>query len=219
MLAGTRADSLRIEHYIMGTLIEFSIVGAIPGVAVLYAAGRNGAGTGRLMQSGTRLQWRAPGSATFGLAVQCTSDGTYLLADGEDRDKWIRVQVYASYLPAGANETLVYIHAAYGGLYVDITAGEAAGSWEKTYELDLHNVSGIILSDVRVWVEPGGSVTGISDDDVTYVLPTSEDDANVLIYDALPASDTATLHVRIAGTGSAASPDVKNEIHVAFNGL
>ena len=100
--AATGGDSLRLE--IGGSEVESTAaVSSLPGVAVLAAAGQHGPGTGliRASETGEYLQFKASGSDTWGKYVYVPSDGEYILTDGEDRDKWVRVSVYNDYLAPG----------------------------------------------------------------------------------------------------------------------
>ena len=96
-------DTVEVRH--------LAVVGTLPGVVPLLASARNGPGIG-LMQSegddGTWLSWRAPGSTLYGTAVHCSPDGTFLLCDGEDPDKWIRVDVYAA-IPISPRRPVTWI--------------------------------------------------------------------------------------------------------------
>lgn len=110
---GDNADSLRIE---VGGVEDRSLaaVGAVFGTAILAAAGRNGPGRATLRYSAAGLQWRAPGSATFGTAVPVASDGDFLVEDGEDKSKWVRVRAKAAKLPAGLVEAGILLGDRFG---------------------------------------------------------------------------------------------------------
>ena len=207
-----------IEVRKVSELVPLTAIGTIPGVRILHAAGRNGAGTGMIDGTATRLRWRAPGSATFGVPVTCGADGTYLLADGEDANKTVRCQVVAAYLQASASAA-VYLREKYGEPFSDIPAVAAKTSWSVTLQCTIVNVARLSLSDLRVWVEEAGTITGIGTDGSTWYLPTSEDHADVLTWPSVAPDEEITLHVRCAGNASSADPAVENELRFAFNGL
>ena len=97
MIAFAGPDALLIEESAV-EVTHLHLIGTIPGVIPLLAAARNGPGSAMLQSTGdgTYIQWRAPGSMTSGTAILCATDGNYLLRDGEDANKWLRVQVDAS---------------------------------------------------------------------------------------------------------------------------
>ncbi len=83
------------------------IASGISGITVNYVSPENGAGTGTLAYtaSGTTLTWKAPGSSTAGAAVNVGAGGNFLLSDGVDTTKKIRVVVTAGSLP-GSNTSV-----------------------------------------------------------------------------------------------------------------
>jgi len=195
-VVATRADSLRIE--VASVEVEhLHAVGTIPGVAVLTAAGRNGPGSGRLSSEGdgTMLRWRAPGSATAGEAVP-VGDGQYILEDGDDNDKWLRVQVYADQLLPSPTEGIVYLRDVYQSPVAqdDATASEAAAGDVTTYTLTLKNYNQTALSNVRVWIDPASTQIELSADAVTWYTPYTE--AVALPLAEIAPAGTVTLHVR-----------------------
>jgi len=236
----THADALRVEI----DSVEIShlvAVGTIPGVSVAAVAARNGPGVGRLKSDGDKLAWQSPGSSEFGEPVTCAVDGSYLLEDGEDRDKWVRVQVYVSHLHPGhaAGRVALADRYAAGVGHDDVTAEEAAAGDLATYTLSLKNAGTAWLSNLRAWLGsvptaggwrdmfalmlgwhsggPAGRLE-ISDDGATWVRPGSEDAA--LVLPDLGPSATDTLHVRrTVDGGASAAPDVLAFLHFAFNGL
>ena len=220
--AATRADSLRLTLASV-EILSLSAVGTIPGVIVLAAAGRNGQGDGMLRSTGdgTLLSWRAPGSATYGLKVDCSSDGTYLLEDGDDHDCWLRVQVYASYLsstPATARVDL-QDRLQNGISSDDVTAAEATAGDVETYTVTLENDAATNLSGLKVWItDPDANTLEISDDNATWVSPTTEETA--LALPDLAAGATDTLYCRrTVAAAEPSSPSVLQLLHFAFNAL
>jgi hypothetical protein len=206
MIAFAGPDALKIESASV-EVSHLHLIGTIPGVIPLLAAARNGPGSGMLKSigDGTRFQWRAPDSGTFGTPVLCASDGNCLLLDGEDTNKWLRIQVDASELANGARSTVVELTDRFNNAIAsdDVSAAEATAGDVETYTFDLENQSNTILSQLSVWIDPTVVNIEIADDGATWVSPTTQATALVL-PDLLPGvSDT--LHVRrtiTAGAGS-----------------
>lgn len=217
---GRHADAMRVTA--SGAQVDsLRWAGSIPGVVPLAIAGRNGPGYGRLRSTGdgTWLAWTAPGSATPGVPVYCGSDGTYLLEDGADRSKWIRVQVYASYL-GNPTETRVALGDRWNNPigHDDVTESEADAGDVETYTLTLTNDSAVLLSQIAAWLDDDVEDLEISDDGSTWVSPTTE--ATGLEFDDLAPGYSHTLHLRrTIAASSAADPDVLNHVLLAFSGL
>lgn len=225
VLAGTYADMLRIEAASV-EVQHLHAVGTIPGVAILAAAGRCGTGTGRIRsrRDGTRLQFKAPGSSTYGRVVHVAANGNYLLMDGDDADKWVRVAVYASHLLASPAEAAVFLKDVYENAvsHDDVTAGEASAGDITTYTLSMSNVSNVHLSQVKVWLTQysGDAAVAleISDDGASWVAPTTEGTA--LVMADIAPSGTVTLHIRRTVTAASDSDaDVLGRIHYSFSGI
>ncbi len=220
-LVAHHADALRLEVSTV-EIQPLAAVNTIPGVVILFAAGRNSPGMGRIRSTGegTLLSWQAPGSDTFGTSLDCSIDGTYVLEDGEDPDKYIRIEVYGDYLRPGPIESRVFLDDLYdnGAVDDDVTAGEAAAGDLATYTITLENASGYILSGIVVWLDYPSADLEISDDGAAWVSPTSEDSG--LAFPDLAVGGTHTLHLRRTITAGASSdPAVLNLFHLGFNGL
>lgn len=220
-VAMTHGDALRIETGGQESL-HLTAVGTLPGVVVLAAAGRNGPGTGRLRadQDGTRLAWRAPGSATYGTPVVCSPDGLYLLEDGEDPDSWLRIQMRSAYAVPGHAEGRVALGDRWTNAvgHDDVTAGEASAGDVEGYTVTLSNDSTAGLSRVLAWLDAAVSDLEISDDDITYVSPTSEGAALGLAD--IPAGGSITLYLRrTIGAAEPSDPDVLNHLHFSYQGI
>jgi len=218
---GARADGVRIKLASL-EIKHLAAVGTLPGVVILQAAARNGPGTGQLQSSsdGTRLAWRAPGSDTFGAAVVCGSDGPYLLEDGEDPNKWLRVQIYASYLASTPRDARVYLGDLFanGPPHDDVTAQEASAGDVTIYSLELVNESAVNISDLRAWIHATVSGLEISDDNATWVNPTTE--ATGLSFGSLASGASKTLWLRRTIAAAAASDaKILTLLHFAWNGL
>ena len=217
----TQADSLRLS--VSGVEVKhLGCVGAVPGVAPLLAAARNGPGSGDLKTEGdgTWILWRAPGSSSYGTPVALSGDGAYLLEDGDDRDAWLRVQAYTSYLlPAGAAGRVLLGDVYAGGTTDDdVAAGEATAGSVTTYTITLRNDSAMRLGRLVAWLDAATAGIEISDDGVAWVNPTSE--ATGLELPDLGPGATDTLHLRRTIAALADSdPEVLDVFHVAFDGL
>lgn len=202
----TRGDQIRLEVSSV-EVRSLAAVGTLAGVRVIAAAGRCGPGTGRLRSSGdgTRIAWREPGSAAFGNAVLCGSDGEYLLEGGADPDAWVRIEVYTAYLTPGPAEAAVYLADVYGSeLVSDVDANDAGGA-VHTWTIEIHNDGDAAVEDLRAWFD----ATAFSDlataavdvemaataDPGDRVAPTAEDHADVLIWDSLAAGASVNLYL------------------------
>jgi len=213
----TEADSLRLTS--QGAEIKhLHAVGALPGVVVEAVAAKNGPGVGRLRSSGdgTQVAWKAPGSSAYGTAVTLERDRVYLLEDGDDADKWIRIRALTSYV-GGPSEARVVLEDRYanGVGHDDVTAAEASAGNVATYQIGLHNASASTLTGITVWLDPATVNLEISADNSTWVAPTSE--ATGLAFADLPANSSHTLYLRRTITaGAAADPAVLVRLHLCF---
>ena len=220
MIAFNGPDSLRIESSSV-EVRHFYVVGTIPGVIPLLAAARNGPGSGHLSSSGngTRLHWRAPGSTITGAGVYCANDGDYLLRDGEDPNKWLRVQVDASELATGARGGVVELTDRFNNAIAgdDVSAAEAAAGDVETYTLTLENQSNTTLSQFKIWIGPNVSGIEIADDGATWVSPITKATA-LTLPDLLPGVED-TLHLRrTIVAGAVADGDVETLLHFSYRG-
>ena len=220
MIAFAGPDSLRIEASAVEVPHLYSI-GSIPGVIPLLASASNGPGSGLLSSSsdGKTLHWRAPGSLLSGIGVRCATDGNYLLHDGDDRNKWLRVQVDVSEMEGGGRGVGVALTDIYNNPVGsdDITSGQAAAGNVETYTLTLENQSNSTLSQLTVWID--SSVTGIeiADDGATWVSPKSET-TGLILPDLVPGG-TDTLHIRRTITaGAIADGHVLTYLHTKYRG-
>lgn len=207
-------SSIELEH--------LDVLGTVPGVIPLLAAARNAPGMARLRTTGdgTDLQFKAPGSATWGPVVTVTANGEYLAHDGDDFDKWLRVYAYLPYLPDGHAESRVMLNQRYGvGIADDdVTASEASAGDVATYQITMTNNWTRTLTDLCAWIDPAVVDLEISDDGSTWVSPTTRFAA--LEFPDLAASATDILHLRRTITaGAASTPAVLNQLHLSFCGL
>jgi len=218
---GARADAIRVKRASL-EIRHLAAVRTIPGVVILAVAGRNGPGMGRLKsaQDGTRLAWQAPGSSTFGAAIDCTDDGVYLLEDGEDVGKWVRVRVYRDYLAPTPRSARIHLADLYenGPPHDDVTAAEAAAGDVTVYTLQLANDSPKNVSGLTVWLDAATANLEISDDAAAWVDPTSESAG--LVLGNLASGESVTLWLRRTIAPAANSDaEVLTNIHYAFNSL
>ncbi len=217
-------DALRLK--LAGVETESLIaVGTIPGVAVLAAGGRNGPGIGCLRASGdgTLLSWRAPGSNRFGSTTDCSVDGNYLLEDGRYPGKWLRVQVYNSYVNPGEAEAKVFLADVYGNGpgHDDLSAAEATAGAVEDYTITMANDSPMDILNVKALLEVGTArIMEISSDDANYYAPTFEDHLNALSWARIASGASETLYLRRTITAGAGSDSgVLNHLQFAFDSI
>jgi hypothetical protein len=219
-LTGTRADGLRFEA--SGEEIAHrGLVGTIPGVVILAAAAANPAGLGLLRSTGAGaiLSWRAPGSDTFGpdVPVSAAADGEYLLEDGEDRNRWLRVYVYHEFLTPGAAQCRVMVRDLFGNAIAsdDVSEAEALAGDVESWQITMVNELGRRIRGIRVWLDAATADIEISEDGAAWVSPTTE--AAGLAFPELAALGSDILHVRRTIAAEAASdPDVLTRLHGRF---
>lgn len=213
-------------------VVPFDVLRTIPGVVITHVAGENGVGTGTLRATGdgTLLSWRAPGSSTFGAsvwvggAVEHTS-GTapaYALEDGENLDAYIRVGIYSQFLTAGAASSKVYLVGNYNNEIGndDVTAAEATAGDVASYAFRISNKdTDTTLTRLRVWLDAANSSgLKISDDDATWVNPTTEA-AALELPDLAPSSLDTVYIQRTISAGAIADPEVLNVLHLSHEGI
>lgn len=220
-VVATRADALRLESSSV-EIVHLNAVGTIPGVVVLAVAARNEPGTGTIRSEGEgkTLSWRAPGSETFGDAVTLTADGDVLLEDGEDNDKWIRIEVHFTELAPGPASEGVLLGDVYnnGVASNDVNANRASTGHVFTYAVSMQNDGPFTLENIVVWVDSAVSGIEISDDGVVWVSPTTEGTA--LSFPDLPPINSQVLHIRrTIGSGASSDPVVLDLLHLRYDEL
>lgn len=218
MTPGTRADGLRL----MQATAEFAslrVAGALAGVVILAAAGQNGTGSGRMIAGPAGIRWQAPGSSAPGPIVPAAADGSYLLEDSNP-DKWVRVQVYKSYLP-NSGEARVFFQDIYNGLGpTDVSAASALSGAVDTAQFILTNVSPVVVVSVKLWLDPSVSGLEVSSDGLSYFTPTSEADPNVIFWGSINPGGGVNLYIRrTIAAAAASSPAVLNLLRYAWNGI
>lgn len=200
-------------------IVHLLAAGTVPGVRVLAVAARNGTGTGHLKTTGaagTMLSWKAPGSSAFGPEVNVSADASYVLED-PDSAKWLRVQVYKDYLRSGPAQGAVRLYAVYnnGVGHDDVTAAEASAGDVAAYSVTTKNDSTQKLIAPRVWLDAAVSDLEISDDNATWVSPTTE--AAALVFPDLPAGGSDILYLRRTIAAAATfDPKIENLLHMRY---
>lgn len=218
MNPSTRGEGLRLQ--LSGVdVVSMRVAGALDGTIVLAAAARNAPGAGTLSATAAGLTWQAPGSATPGPAVPIVSDGGYLLEDGEDASKWIRLQVYTAYLPASGAAT-IELGDRYNELGpADVIASDALAGLVTTTEYTLLNVSGNTITAVVLWIDPSASGLQVSSDGTNFFTPTTPTDTHSLKWATIAAGASVNVWVkRTIGAASASNPGILNVLQWAWNG-
>lgn len=224
VLAMTGGDALRFT--VAGTEVQhLEAFGTVSGVVIESASATNGPGTGMVRNRGlvngtAKLSWKAPGSSAFGDDVPVSADGSHLLLDGDDLDKWVRVGVTTTFLTASEEMNEVLLRDVFENEIgdADVTAAEASAGDVKTYTVDMKNVGTVALSAIVVWIDAAVTGIEISDDGIVWVSPTTE--ATGLKFPDLSAGATDTLHLRRTIAASSPSDDgVLNHLHAVFDGL
>jgi hypothetical protein len=216
---GTRNDGLRLELS-AAEIVSLRTSGTLPGVVVLAAAARNGPGTGRLTASSQGIAWMAPGSTQSGTPVATPIDGAYLLEDGSDASKWVRVQVYAEWLGKSGG-ALVQLKDWYNALGpADVPAADALAGATETTEYQLVNLTGNAIVSAILWLDsacaPGISV---SQDGTNFFTPSSSVDPNALAWASIAAGASVNLWVkRVISATSASNPRILNALQWAWIG-
>jgi hypothetical protein len=216
---GTRGDALRFEASAV-EIAHLTAVGAVPGVSVAAVSARNGAGTAkiRISPDGTGIAWLAPGSGTWGAYTIPDVDGSFLIEDGADADKWARIDVAVAYLSAGA-ETAVLLALPFSNIVDDVDAAEASAGDIEVHAFTIRNASTKALTSIKGWIAAGVTGLEISKDGVNYYAPDSEGHGDVLVWAALAAGASADLYLRRTIAGSSPSdPDVLTQLEFSFQG-
>ncbi len=194
--ANTGPDALVFTLAGTDLVFEYSL-GTIPGVIVIFAAGRNGAGAGMLayLADGT-LQYRAPGSDTFGKPVDVSVGGAWIVCDGEDVDKFLRVTVVPAKLPphAFSAQVLMQVAADNGLGGADVDAAAAAAGQITSWAIGVRNASTKGVHRLLLWIRSGITGYEISPDNATWTAPTSEGTA--LALGSIAAGATSLFYLR-----------------------
>jgi len=195
-------------------------VGTVSGVAISFVSGSVGPGSALLAYTNnlTALRFRAPGSASFGEYVEVSGGGDYIVADGENRSKYIRVTVTPAKLPESDSQSLVFIQEmndnSAGG--TPATAAQAAAGQVLDYFIDIYNQSNFPAQAIVAWIDPlAGSEFQISNDNATWVSPKTEA-VGISIANIAPAG-TGVLYIRrTIAAGAAADPDLLSVFRCSY---
>jgi hypothetical protein len=211
--AATRSDAVRV----IAAGVEdrsLHVVGTIPGVAPLAAAGRCGPGVGRIRSvgDGTRLQWRAPGVDVWGDLVSVAADGDYLLESGDDIHAWLRVRVIAASL-GPPFESQVRLSEWYNNALAaaNFSAAEVAAGTPRTYAVTLKNESDADILDLVAQVDTDAERLSIMDDE--FGFPGSE-----VQFGNLAAGAEVQLWCVRSIAGAGADPDLLAAVNLFWFG-
>ncbi len=217
-IPATHADALRIE-YSATEVAHLDVVGTIPGVVPIAVAARCGVGTARIRSTAAGLRFKAPGSSAWGPAVAAAADGSYLLEDGDDRDKWLRVTVYTAFLLTPREARVLLADRFNNPIASDnVSAAEATAGDAEDVELAVANDGTAYLSQVQAWIDSDVAGLQISPNGADWSAPTTE--ATALALADVPPGDDVALHVRRTIAAAAPSdPDILNHLHLSFSGI
>jgi hypothetical protein len=216
------ADALRLE--IVGVeMHHLAAIGAPPGVAAIMPGGRNGPGTGSIRTSGDGnvLAWKAPGSDAYGQEVTCEADGDYVLCDGGDVDKFVRVQVWRAWLTRPGDFS-VHLRDVYNNPVSldDVTAEEAAAGLVDVWTIDLRNAGEAPLANVRMWLDPAGDPNmALSFNGADWSQPTTESEGLAIGALMAPGITTPVYLRRTVSAGAASTPKRLVHFHCSFDSV
>lgn len=220
----TKGDALRIKFGSV-EVVHLVPTGTISGVAVELAAGKNGPGVGVLRNAGLvdgvgRISWRAPGSSTFGQTEFVSVDGSLLVHDGEDFDKWLRISVTIAFLATSEESAEVELSDVYENKIgsVDVIDSFAASGGTQTYTVGLFNAGNVILSDLRAWIQTPLDGLEISHNGSVWVDPTTEATALVLTPPA-PGTTKTFWFRRTIAVGAPSVVALLRQVQFSFNGI
>lgn len=221
MTPGTRNDGLRLQ-LAASDVASLRAVGTLAGVVILAVAARNGPGQGILIASAAGISWQAP-HGLAGAPQPITADGSYLLEDGADPSRWIRIQAYAAYLPQSGN-ALVSLGDQYAGVGIDdVSAANATAGIIETTQFSIKNMTANAITGVTLWIDATGNGYGtvsISSDGANFFKPLSQGDPNVLTWASIAPAASANLWVkRTIGAGAASNAGLLNLLQYAWNGV
>lgn len=215
--AATRADSLRFELSAV-EVAQVDAVGSIPGLHILHVAAKNGTGIGRLRTSldGKSASWRAPGGKSIRTPLDVSLDGSYILEDGDDPDKFVRIQITAAELSGVPIDAEVVLRDLYNNAIAsdDVTAAEASAGDQETYAFDLKNDSTDDATDLLVWLDAAVSDIEIKDG---FFWKSPTDEASGVGLGSILSGNSIVVDLRrTIGAGATADPAVLTHLHFSF---
>lgn len=219
MNASLHGDSLHLQ------LAGVSVVSLaapnvnLAGVVIQEAAGRNTPGQGTLTLNNGSMSWQADNSTTNGTAASVGAGGVFVLEDGADISRWIRVQTLATYLPTAAQATVATADSYNPVGLGDVVAAMAATGGTLTTEFTIKNVGTASLTGGLLWIDTTGSgatVLTVSTDGTNFYAPSSATDSHAMTF-SLAASSSANLWLkRIIAASTPASPAQLNILQASW---
>lgn len=220
----TRSDAVHLESA-GADAGPLRVVGTLPGMYIFAASTLNGTGHGLLIAGvhsdgvTPTVAWQAPGSSTPGAPCPLTGEAAFLVEDGEDPDKWVRVYAYPAYCGT-SGEAKVFFKVGYNALGPsDVTAGDAAAGLVITTTFTLKNYSFYPVTNVKLWIYADPAVQ-VSKDNISFFAPTDETDPNVLVWSSIAAGASANVYVkRTISASTAFDPARLVELRFAWTGF
>lgn len=130
----------------------------IPSIAINYVSGANGRGTGVLIApTANTLQYKAPGSSTYGTAVTIANGETKTIIDGTTASAYIRVTRTSSVAMSGT--CTLYFRKIYNNVlgHDDLVNAESTGGHTSYRAGFLCNKNTSDCTSVTVWVKTLGT--------------------------------------------------------------
>jgi hypothetical protein len=223
-ISASKADALRIESG--GSAVKtLQSIRTVPGVDIMHVGGIHKPGLGmiRVSTDGNFLQYKAPGSSSWGVYAPIPADGDYLVLDGDDRNYFVRVTVHADYI-IEQSESPVIIKDVYENElgYDDITNSEASSGHVDSYNVTLKNEGTWTITQLYAWINEAVSYMEISDNGISYVSPTGSAKAkpsSALSLANISPGDSITFHLkRTIPASTSYDPKVRTIIHWSFMG-
>jgi hypothetical protein len=200
---------------------HLTTAGSLQGVVPILVAARNGPGVGRIKVINGQLSWKAPYSSRFGNPVECNADGTYILCDGEDEDKFIKIDVHTEYLPSEDFEAKIYLSEVYNNPVAqdDVIAVDAQTGVVLQYQLSVRNTSSITFSHIRIFLNPVADPrTELSLDGVNWYKPYTESEG--LQIESLGSGQSITLNIkRTIAAGQSEKPKQRVHLIIGFDAI
>jgi len=231
-LAGDAPGAIVTEVRLSGRYLEFKsgatliahleAIGALDGVQVAAVGGLNGPGRGllKLGYNGRLLSWRAPGSRTFGTAIDVTAGGSFTVCDGENEDTWLAVQVDTDWLPDGPQAAEIRLLDLYANELVNNSQYETPAEIE-TWTVTLSNTHSLDdMTDTAVWLDYDCTKhVLISWNGTDWYTPRTEAAATAgMGTQTVTAGGTKTLYIRRIIPGAAGGdPHVLLALRVAWD--